>query len=103
MAVAVPAPPSGRRSVLQEAIDAPMWHTTRFPSSFYPRTTEPASLVMESRLGPAVRDALTARGHVVTEADPWSLGRLCAVSREEDGVLAAAANPRGMQGYATGR
>ncbi|GAA1568845.1 gamma-glutamyltransferase [Kribbella sancticallisti] len=88
---------------LQEAIDAPAWHTTSFPSSFYPRTTEPASLVMESRLGTAVRDELTRRGHVVTEADPWSLGRLCAVSREADGVLAAGANPRGMQGYATGR
>lgn len=88
---------------LQEAIDAPAWHTTSFPSSFYPRTTEPGSLVLESRLGPAVRDDLIRRGHVVTEADPWSLGRLCAVSREPDGVLAAGANPRGMQGYAVGR
>ena len=26
---------------LQEAIDAPAWHTTGFPSSFYPRTSEP--------------------------------------------------------------
>ncbi|MFC5267595.1 gamma-glutamyltransferase family protein [Kribbella qitaiheensis] len=88
---------------LQEAIDAPAWHTTGFPSSFYPRAVEPGSLVMESRLGTAVRDDLVRRGHVVTEADPWSLGRLCAVSREADGVLAAGANPRGMQGYATGR
>jgi gamma-glutamyltranspeptidase/glutathione hydrolase len=88
---------------LQEAIDAPTWHTTSFPSSFYPRTAEPGSLVMESRLGPAVRDDLARRGHVVTEADAWSLGRLCAVSREADGVLAAGANPRGMQGYAVGR
>jgi gamma-glutamyltranspeptidase / glutathione hydrolase len=88
---------------LQEAIDAPAWHTTGFPSSFYPRAVEPGSLVMESRLGNAVRDDLVRRGHVVTEADPWSLGRLCAVSREADGVLAAGANPRGMQGYATGR
>jgi gamma-glutamyltranspeptidase/glutathione hydrolase len=88
---------------LQEAIDAPAWHTTGFPSSFYPRATEPGGLVMESRLGPAVRDDLVRRRHVVTSADPWSLGRLCAVSREADGVLAAAANPRGMQGYAVGR
>jgi gamma-glutamyltranspeptidase/glutathione hydrolase len=88
---------------LQEAIDAPAWHTTGFPSSFYPRAVEPGSLVMESRLGTAVLDDLVRRGHVVTEADPWSLGRLCAVSREADGVLAAGANPRGMQGYATGR
>ena len=88
---------------LQEAIDAPAWHTTGFPSSFYPRATEPGGLAMESRLGPAVRDELVRRGHVVTESDAWSLGRLCAVRKEADGVLAAAANPRGMQGYAVGR
>ncbi|TDU84218.1 gamma-glutamyltranspeptidase/glutathione hydrolase [Kribbella voronezhensis] len=88
---------------LQQAIDAPAWHTTSFPSSFYPRATEPGGLTMESRLGSAVRDELVRRGHAVTEAGPWSLGRLCAVSREADGVLAAAANPRGMQGYAVGR
>ncbi|HWD83911.1 MAG TPA: gamma-glutamyltransferase, partial [Kribbella sp.] len=88
---------------LQEAIDAPAWHTTSFPSSFYPRTTEPGGLVIESRVGSAIRDELVRRGHVVTESDPWSLGRLCAVRREPDGVLAAAANPRGMQGYAVGR
>jgi gamma-glutamyltranspeptidase / glutathione hydrolase len=88
---------------LQEAIDAPAWHTTGFPSSFYPRASEPGGLVMESRLGPAVRDELVRRGHVVTVGDAWSLGRLCAVRKEADGVLAAAANPRGMQGYAVGR
>ncbi|MGY4765978.1 gamma-glutamyltransferase family protein [Kribbella sp. CWNU-51] len=93
----------GQGTDLQEAIDAPAWHTTGFPSSFYPRATEPGGLVMESRLGPAVRDELVRRGHVVTEADAWSLGRLCAVRKEPDGVLAAAANPRGMQGYAVGR
>jgi len=88
---------------LQEAIDAPAWHTTGFPSSFYPRETEPGGLVIESRLGPAIRDELVRRGHVVTESDPWSLGRLCAVRRASDGVRSAAANPRGMQGYAVGR
>ena len=93
----------GQGTDLQEAIDAPAWHTTGFPSSFYPRATEPGGLVMESRLGAAVRDELVRRGHVVTEADAWSLGRLCAVRKEPDGVLAAAANPRGMQGYAVGR
>jgi gamma-glutamyltranspeptidase/glutathione hydrolase len=88
---------------LQDAIDAPAWHTTGFPSSFYPRTTEPGGLVVETRVSPAIRDELARRGHVVTDSDPWSLGRLCAVRKEPDGVLAAAANPRGMQGYAVGR
>jgi gamma-glutamyltranspeptidase/glutathione hydrolase len=34
--------------------------------------------------------------------DPWSEGRLCAVS-QESGLLKAGANARGMQGYAAGR
>ncbi|HZX02615.1 gamma-glutamyltransferase family protein [Kribbella sp.] len=93
----------GAGADLQEAIDAPAWHTTGFPSSFYPRVTEPGGLVLESRVGADIRDELVRRGHVVTESDPWSLGRLCAVRKEADGVLAAAANPRGMQGYAVGR
>jgi gamma-glutamyltranspeptidase/glutathione hydrolase len=38
------------------------------------------------------------------EAGPWSLGRLCAVGRDhETGVLSAASDPRGAQGYAAGR
>ncbi|MEU8223044.1 gamma-glutamyltransferase family protein [Kribbella sp. NPDC048915] len=93
----------GAGADLQEAIDAPAWHTTGFPSSFYPRATEPGGLVIESRVSQSVRDDLVRRGHVVTVSDAWSLGRLCAVRKEADGVLAAAANPRGMQGYAVGR
>jgi gamma-glutamyltranspeptidase / glutathione hydrolase len=88
---------------LQEAIDAPMWHTTAVQSSFYPRDRMPAGLVLESRLADAA-GALRDRGHDVTLADPWSLGRMCAVARDPAaGVLSAAANPRGMQGYACGR
>jgi gamma-glutamyltranspeptidase/glutathione hydrolase len=89
---------------LQEAIDAPMWHTTSFPASFHPRETEPGVLVVEDRLDDSVLDELTTFGHRVRPAGPWSLGRMCAVSRDPaTGVLAAGANPRGMQGYAVGR
>lgn len=89
---------------LQGAIDAPNWHSTSFPSSFYPRTMVPAGVTVESRLGDAAITELRRRGHQVTVADPWSLGRLSAVARDpETGVLSAAANPRGMQGYAAGR
>jgi gamma-glutamyltranspeptidase/glutathione hydrolase len=38
----------------------------------------------------------------VTVSDAWSLGRVSAVSRE-GAELRAAANPRGMQGYAIAR
>lgn len=89
---------------LQEAIDAPAWHTTSFPGSFYPRETEPGVLVVEERVGAEVISGLERRGHTVRVSDPWSLGRLCAVTRDaETGVLRAGANPRGMQGYAVGR
>jgi len=88
---------------LQEAIDSPSWHTTAYPSSFYPRQTG-TELVVESRVGDAVVAGLRARGHQVEVVDPWSLGRLSAVSRDvATGLLRAAANPRGQQGYAIGR
>lgn len=89
---------------LQQAIDAPAWHSLGVPSSFYPRESEPGVLLVEDRLDAAVVTALRAYGHEVRLADAWSLGRLCAVSRDPaTGVLAAGANPRGMQGYACGR
>ncbi|WP_419998988.1 gamma-glutamyltransferase family protein [Streptomyces boninensis] len=89
---------------LQGAIDAPNWHNDSFPGSFYPRGMQPGSVTVESRMPPAVVDGLRERGHDVTVADAWTEGRLCAVVRDpETGVLSAAANPRGMQGYAVGR
>jgi gamma-glutamyltranspeptidase/glutathione hydrolase len=89
---------------LQGAIDAPNWHNDSFPGSFYPRGMRPGSVTVESRTDPAVVEDLRRRGHEVTVGGPWSEGRLCAVARDpETGVLSAAANPRGMQGYAVGR
>ena len=89
---------------LQGAIDAPNWHTESFPSSFYPRAMSAGSVVVESRIGEAVIDELTRRGHDVTVGDPWSEGRISAVARDpETRILSAGANPRGMQGYAVGR
>jgi gamma-glutamyltranspeptidase / glutathione hydrolase len=89
---------------LQDAIDAPTWHTTSFPGSFYPRDTAPGGLVVEDRLGEPVIDELTRRGHDVTRAGGWTLGRMCAVAVDPDtGILSAGANPRGAQGYACGR
>ena len=89
---------------LQEAIDAPAWHTDSFPASFYPRRADPANLVVEDRLGEEVLAELAKRGHRIMPAGSWSLGRLCAVARDpESGFLSAGANPRGMQGYAVGR
>ena len=87
---------------LQEAIEAPAFHTRHFPSSFYPRESCPLAVDIEERAGQRVIEALRARGHEVTVMPPWSLGRISAVARS-GGFLYAAANPRGMQGYAAGR
>jgi gamma-glutamyltranspeptidase/glutathione hydrolase len=87
---------------MQEAIDAPEFHTGHLIDSFYPRGFTPNRLLVEERAGDAVIAGLRARGHDVTVTPPWSLGRVSAVKRE-DGQLVAAANARGMQGYAVAR
>jgi gamma-glutamyltranspeptidase / glutathione hydrolase len=87
---------------LQESIDAPAWHSEHFPASFWPRAARPGVLVLENRVPRATVDELKRRGHVVEIGPDWSEGRLTAASR--DGWRRrAAANPRGMQGYAAGR
>jgi gamma-glutamyltranspeptidase/glutathione hydrolase len=87
----------------QEAIDAPMFHTQHFPESFYPRGARPRTLQLEGRFEEGAVAELRRRGHLVEFHEPWSLGRLSAAGRNGGGVLYAAANPRGMQGYAVGR
>jgi len=87
---------------LQEAIDAPAWHSEHFPISFWPRTARPGVLVVESRVPEATVKALRAKGHEVEVGPAWSEGRLTAASRVGN-RRRAAANPRGMQGYAIGR
>ncbi len=104
LAVALGASPVRGGLDLQGAIDAPNWHNDSFPGSFYPRGMRPGSVTVESRMDADVVGELRRRGHDVTVGGPWSEGRLCAVARDpETGVLSAAANPRGMQGYAVGR
>ncbi|MBX9829820.1 MAG: gamma-glutamyltransferase family protein [Xanthobacteraceae bacterium] len=87
---------------LQEAIDAPAWHSEHFPISFWPRTARPGVLQIEKRVPKETRDELAKRGHIIEVEPEWSEGRLTAASK--DGPRRkAAANPRGMQGYAAGR
>lgn len=89
---------------LQQAIDAPSFHSTHFPASFHPREAFARQLVIEDRFGAHVLDELRRRGHDVVVSDGWTLGRVCAVARDPDtGRLRAAADARGAQAYAVGR
>ena len=87
---------------IQEAIDAPSFHTEHWPSSFWPRAARPGRLVLEGRYPESVLEALRRRGHKTEKGEDWSEGRLSG-ARTEAGQLRAGANPRGMQGYAVGR
>lgn len=91
---------------LQRAIDAPAFHTDHLTASFWPRDVAPLVLTLESRFGEDVVAELRRRGHDVHVGGPWSEGRLSACSFEMIGgvpMIHAAANPRGMQGYAIAR
>ena len=88
---------------LQEGMDAPLFHSMHFQASFFPRETRPGEMMIEPNVGADVIADLRARGHKVTVADPWTVGRMTAALREKDGTLRAAATPRLMQAYAVGR
>ena len=88
---------------LQEAIDAPLFHTSHFTSSFAPRVAYPGAIMVEPALGEGVIADLRSLGHDVTVAEPWTVGRLTAARRKADGMMSAAATPRMMQAYAVGR
>ena len=89
---------------LQAAIDAPSFHSQHFPSSFYPHGAQPKRLVVEGRVPPEVRSALTAKGHNVVTTGDWVNGQVVAVRFDPDtGLIAGAASPRGQTAYAIGR
>ncbi|MBW4708430.1 gamma-glutamyltransferase family protein [Roseobacter sp. YSTF-M11] len=88
---------------LQQGMDAPLFHSMHFQGSFFPREVRPGEMMIEPDVGPDAIAELRARGHKVTVAEPWTVGRLTAALREKDGLLRAAATPRLMQAYAVGR
>ena len=88
---------------LQEAVEAPTFWTSHFPSSFYPRAAEPGSLYIEKRIGKRVRDNLAARGHLVKVMGAWAGGNTLAAAIDgTTGVRRAAASPRQEPAYAAG-
>jgi gamma-glutamyltranspeptidase/glutathione hydrolase len=88
---------------LQDAIDAPSFHTEHMPSSFYPRDAKPGELVVESRVPPDVLDTLRARGHAVRAVPGWTLNFTTAVAIDHaHGIIEGAASSRGERNYAMG-
>lgn len=88
---------------LQEALDAPGFHTNHLVNSFYPRGMQPRVLVLEDRFDAETQAALRACGHEVTVVGGWSEGRLCAVRADADGGRHAAVTQRGGQALAVAR
>jgi len=88
---------------VQEALDAPTFHSQHFPSSFYPRAQYPGRLVLEGRIPEAVREELRRRGHDVEVTGDWSNGRVLAIRTDpRRGLIFGGASPRLETGYAIG-
>ncbi len=82
---------------LQEAVDAPTFHTMHFRNSFYPRQVRPGVMAVEGRIPEAIRRELEARGHTVEAVGDWSNGQVVAVRFDaETGLMSGAASPRGV-------
>jgi len=88
---------------LQEAIDAPTFHSLHFPSSFYPHDAHPGRLVVEGRIPEDVRAALREKGHEVMVSGEWSQSHVLAVMFDQRrSVIFGAASPRIDVYYAVG-
>jgi gamma-glutamyltranspeptidase / glutathione hydrolase len=70
---------------LQDAIEAPRINSLHPHSSFDNHDSEPGALEIENRVAPAVRDALTARGHRLRILGPYGMST---------GVVAVGVDPR---------
>jgi gamma-glutamyltranspeptidase/glutathione hydrolase len=88
---------------LQASIDAPTFHNSHFPSSFYPREVHPGRLHLEGRIPSEVRRQLKRRGHRIVLENDWVNGRVTAIHfNKHEGVISAAASSRYQTPYAMG-
>jgi gamma-glutamyltranspeptidase/glutathione hydrolase len=78
----------------QEAVEAPRFQTDAFYSSFAMHNFVPGKLSIESRMPASTAAALTALGHKVTVAGPWSNASAPIVIRIGNDVLEGGADPR---------
>ncbi len=89
---------------VQEAIEAPRFATSSFPSSFAPYEYFPGRLNLEGRIDKKTGDELAAMGHKVNWWPEWNwlAGAMCAiVSDTKTGLKRGGADPR-RASYALG-
>jgi len=88
---------------MQEAVDAPNFHSSHFPASFYPHSAEPGVMAIENRVAESTIEELRKRGHDVQVVKGWSHGRVLGIRYDAGtGVMYGAASPRLETGYAMG-
>jgi len=88
---------------MQEAVDAPTFHSSHFPASFYPHSAEPGVLNIEEGVPDELLLSLRNLGHEVKVDRPWSHGRVLGIRFDpESGVLEGVSTARLETGYAMG-
>lgn len=89
---------------LQQSIDVAAFHTLHFPSSFYPRESQPGKVVVEKGIDKGVLDELRSRGHLIDNAGRWDVARTCAVRFDvPKQIFEAGVSNRGIQAHAAVR
>jgi len=88
---------------LQQAIDAPSFHTEHVPNSFYPREWRPGHLAVEEVFGRATLAELDRRGHRLEIAPRFAHYNSVTMASRVGRTLRAGASPRRQQSLAIGR
>ncbi len=84
---------------VQDAIEAPRFSSSHFPSSFYPHNATPGLLRVEGRIPEHTRRELASRGHILEVREDWSEGDVLGIYVDIDkGIVCGGADPRGEQG-----
>jgi gamma-glutamyltranspeptidase/glutathione hydrolase len=88
---------------MQTAVDAPTFHSSHFPSSFYPHSAEPGVLNLEGGFPESTMSALQGKGHKTVLDEEWSHGRVLGIRYDADsGVMFGVSTARLETGYAMG-
>ena len=87
---------------LQQAIDAPSFHTTHFVNSFYPKQPGDGTIFVEEGLPLPVLRELQTRGHRIHLLPANVNGEVCAaaINAETSLLEAAASSKSSSQAYA---